>query len=129
MTIKLSDLPSEAIEKLKPLSFHDFKMLAIDARRMCEGEILAELPTNSMEAAKDANACRIRGATTIDVDAAEGFVESALEVASTALANPDFDSTDAIHLHRIIRAVVNAQQASMSNMREANRCLRAAICK
>ncbi|WP_108484346.1 hypothetical protein [Oceaniglobus ichthyenteri] len=129
MSINLSDLPAEAVKTLKQLSPRDFEMLAIDAHRMQDAEDMAKLPSDPIEAAKGANACLINNNDKIDVDDAEGFVESVLEVASIALANPDFDSTDAIHLHRIVRAAVNAQQASMSNTREANRSLRAAICK
>lgn len=129
MSITLSDLPAEAIEKLKPLSHHEFTMLAVDARNMRDTDAKAELPTDPKKAARDANRCLIRSTTMIDVDDAEGFVESVLEVASTALGNPDFDSIDAMHLHRIIRAAVNAQQASMNNMREASDRLRAALQK
>ncbi len=129
MTIALSDLPAEAVEKLKTLPGRSFNMLAIEARRLREQEAFAELPTDPVEAANQANACLVRNDDRIDVDDAEGFVESVLEVACTALANPDFDSTDAIHLHRIIRAATNAQQASMNNMREASDRLRAMLQK
>lgn len=124
-----SELPAEAVETLKQLSRHDFEMLSIEARRMQDAEALAELPRDPHKAAKGAIECLIRNDDRIDVDDAEGFVESVLEVASAALANPDFDSTDAIHLHRIIRAAVNAQQASMNNMREATDRLRAMLQK
>ncbi len=127
--ITLSDLPAEAVEKLKSLSGHGFDLLAIEARRLREQEAFAELPTDPAEAASQANACLVRNDDRIDVDDAEGFVESVLEVACTALANPDFDSSDAIHLHRIIRAATNAQQASMNNTSEASSRLRALLNK
>ncbi len=129
MTFKLSDLPAESVEKLKPLSHHEFKMLGVEARNMRDADAMAGLPSDPLEAAKGANACLIRSSTLIDVDDAEGFVESVLEVASTALGNPDFDNIDAMHLHRIVRAAVAAQQASMGNIREANERLRAALQK
>ncbi|QYX55510.1 hypothetical protein K1T73_10390 [Roseovarius sp. SCSIO 43702] len=129
MTIRLSDLPAEAVETLKQLSRRDFELLSIDATNMREVEQMADLPRDPVEAAKAANACLIRNDERIDIDDAQGFVASVLEVACTALANPDFDSTDAIHLHRIIRAAVNAQQASENNMREARQRLRAMLNK
>ncbi|MEI4262326.1 hypothetical protein [Roseovarius sp. D0-M9] len=127
MNLNLSDLPPEAVEKLKSLSRHEFGLLSIDAALMRENEAKAKLPSDPMEAAAGANACLIRSDTMIDVDDAAGFVESVLEIASTALGNPDFDDTDATHLHRIMRAAVDAQRASMSNTREANERLRAAL--
>ncbi|MEX1234399.1 MAG: hypothetical protein WEB56_05370 [Roseovarius sp.] len=129
MSIKLSDLPAEAVETLKALSPRDFEMLAIDARHMQDAEAMAELPSDPIEAAKGANDCLIRGDTHIDVGDAAGFVESVLEVASTALSNPDFDSVDAAHLHRIIHAALDAHHAHKNNTREANARLRAAIYK
>jgi hypothetical protein len=49
-TLKLLDLPPEPVEKLKPLSPHEFDLLSIEAAHLRDEEDTAAFPTDPLEA-------------------------------------------------------------------------------
>ena len=49
---QLRNLPPEALEKLKPLSHHEFDLLSIEAGRLREKDITTDFPTDPLEALK-----------------------------------------------------------------------------
>ena len=48
--LNLSDLPAEAVEKLKPLSHHEFDLLSIEAAHLRDQDETAAFPTDPLEA-------------------------------------------------------------------------------
>ena len=67
MGVRLSDLPAEVIEKLKPLSHEEFGFLGGDAYMMRFNEEQAQFPSDPKEAVQGAQRAR-RADATVTID-------------------------------------------------------------
>ena len=126
--LKLTDLPEEAQEKLKPLSRLGFELLEIDARRIRHEEAEAEFPTEAQEAMRAANK-RLIADVDLKVPSPREFVESAFELALLALNSKDFTCDDTEHLAHVLSVARDVNAANNGIVEEASARLRAAFKK
>lgn len=112
----LTDLPADVVEKLKPLSHHQFDLLSIDANRMKDEDARAKLPNNRTQAISGAMQAMRRN-VEIDVEEPLYFLASVLTVSRAVLLQGDIDrhDTEAVnHILGIAKDILDKHRVDVS---------------
>ena len=101
-TLKLRDLPLEAVEKLKPLSHHEFDLLSIQAGLLRDEEETADLPTDPLEALTGVWETFKRKPDSVEDDHLKDM-QDLIRVACLVLGREeDIDAADCHHLRALL---------------------------
>ena len=101
-TLKLRDLPPEAVEKLKPLSHHEFDLLSIQAVHLRDEDETAAFPTDPLEALTGAWETFKRTPDGVEDDHLKDM-QDLIRVACLVLGREeDLDAADCQHLWALL---------------------------
>lgn len=122
--VRLTDLPADAVDMLKPLSHSDFRFFGADAHCLRGKEQQAEFPTDPLEAAKGAHKV-LRRSVEIDPLGILGQLVTVVRYAFSAGISDDLDRRDCEALWEVANLAGDIMAALKEHDREARERLRA----